>query len=917
MSIPLLQTKLFAPLVPLEMVSRPRLVDRFEAGLHRKLTVLSAPAGFGKTTLLAEWAQRHREPSEVHLPVGWLFLDKDDNDPSRYWTYCIAALQTIYPDLGRSITAMIQSPQPSPVESFLTSMINEIARRAERLVLILDDYHVIENEAIHHAMSYLLEHMPRQMHLVISGRVEPPLPLALLRGRGQLNEFTATDLRFTFGETEAFFNDVMKLGVSKLGLKALENRTEGWVASMQMAAISMRGHDDIQKFIHSFSGSQRHVLDYLTEEVFSRQPVDVQSFLLETSILDQLSVALCNAVAKREDAAEKLHYLEGANLFLMPLDDERKWFRYHPLFADLLRKQLTRLHPDLPVQLHHRASEWFEREGLTAEAIEHAFAAQDLQRAARLIEAVAVPMITMESKVSTLLGWLTKLPHDLVDTRPWLCIALAAAYLAGGRLDEIEPLLRSAEERATAAGGDETAETIEDRARIRSVVMALRANTASVRGDIQRTPELCHEALKQLPEDETFARAPIALNLGVAYAMRGEMQTAGEYLNEAAALGQATGNPYLALIAMGCLAETQAKQGFLHQAAETNRHALRVGAEWGYGGEPLSATSYAHISLAQILYQWNDLDEAIRHMTLGIQLREQCGNALIVLLGYPGLLLLNEFQEETNSSTEPGDFGKRIVYAPYNALLSEMAAAWQARLSLAKGDLRTVERWAASRELDLGRKDAPDFWQEFSYLTLVRLGIAQGRIDETSGMLERLRQKAESESRIGSVIEILVLQSLAQQTRGESDLAVNTLSQALALAEPEGYVRMFVDEGEHMKELLTLAASRGIAPDYISRLLGSFEDLGWHTGDEDAGIDAQPSAVVPQRALTSQPSEVLSQRELEILRLMATGATSKEIARDLILSVGTVKKHIINIYRKLDVHKQTMAVNRARELGLL
>ncbi|NQT74708.1 MAG: hypothetical protein HQ553_18375 [Chloroflexi bacterium] len=917
MPISLLQTKLFAPLVPPELVSRPRLIERFEAGLHRKLTLVSAPAGFGKTTLLTEWVHQHREDSQVQMPVGWISLDKDDNDPSRYWTYYVEALQMIHPDMGRSVIDMIQSPQPQPVESFLTSLINELNIRTEPFVLILDDYHMIENETIHHAMTFLLEHMPPQMHLVISSRVDPPLPLALLRGRGQLNQFSATDLRFTFGETEAFFNEVMKLGLSKLGVKVLENRTEGWVASLQMAAISMRGHNDIQKFIYSFSGSQRYVLDYLTEEVFTQQPADVQSFLLETSILDRLTAPLSNAVTKRNDAMEKLDYLEAANLFLVPLDDERKWFRYHTLFADLLRSQLTRTLPDLPPLLHQRASQWFEQEGLTAEAIDHALAAGDFEKAANLIEAIAVTMITVESKVSTLLRWIAKLPDELINKRPWLCIALAGARMAAGRLDDVEPLLRSVEAMLSTTA-ENNSETVADHTKIRSVVLALRAS-ASAQGDIdiQRNLEPLREAFEQLPDDETFARAPIALNLGVAYAMRGEMNTANRFLNEALTLGKATGNPYIALIAMGCMAEIQTKMGFLHQAAETNRHAIRLGLEWSDGEDPLSATSYAHISLAQILYQWNELDEASQHFTRGIQLSEQCGTALIVQFFYPGLALMEEFQSKTNSTSELHDLAKRIAYTPHNTLLSRLMDAWQARLSLAHGDLEATQRWAACHEIELSVQNFPDLWQEFSYLTLVRLYIARGKAEEIDELLERMRQKAESEGRTGSVIEILVLQSIALKTQGKINQSLKTLEHVLSLSQQEGYIRVFLDEGYPMKELLHHAASRGITPVYVNTLLDAFKGSVLTYPDKPVGEVNVSTETTTHNSLASKLSGILSVREREVLRLMASGASSKEVAGELFISVGTAKKHIKNIYRKLDVHKQTTAVTRAQELGLI
>lgn len=913
-----LRTKLFIPPVPLELVSRPRLIERIDAGIHRKLSLISAPAGFGKTTLLSEWAHQSTVVNpNSHSSVAWVSLDKNDNDLSRFWAHFIAALQTIHLNMDRSVSAMVKSPQKLPAESFLTYLINEMTEKPDRFVLILDDYHLIENETIHHDMTFLLEHLPPQMHLVIAGRVDPPLPTALLRGRGQLNEFTATDLRFTYNETEAFFNDAMKLGVSKLGVKVLENRTEGWVASLQMAAISMRGHNDIQKFIYSFSGSQRYVLDYLTEEVFSQQPADVQSFLLETSILDRLTVSLCNAVTKRDDAMDKLDYLEAANLFLVPLDDERKWFRYHPLFADLLRSILKRSPPDLPQMLHHRASQWFEHEGLSAEAIDHALAAEDFEKAANLIESVAVPMITVESKVSTLLAWLIELPDELVATRPWLSISLASTRLAAGRLDDVEPLLRSAEEVLSAIPEEKTANTIADHSRINGALMILRAYTAWQQGNTLRTVELCHDALKHLPAHETFARAPIALILGVVHAMRGEMKTASQYLEEASNLGQASGNPYAALIAMGCLAEIQVKQGLLRQAAETNRRALRVGAEWSDGGDPLPATGYAHISLAQILYQWNKLDEAQQHIVKGIHLTEQCGNALIEQFFYPGIALMKEFRSTTYSEQEPTGPGQRISANMHNSLLSRLFDIWHARRSLAQGNLEAVERWAACHEIELNGNGLPDLWQEFSYLTLVRFYIAQGKTEEVDDLLQRMRQRSESEDRTGSVIEILVLQSIALKKEGKLNESLDTLNHALSLAQPEGYIRIFVDEGQAMEDLLHQAAYLGTNPDYTTTLLGCYRGSDLSNSNTPVAGTKLSTDTTKYDSPSSKASGTLSVRELEVLRLMASGASGKQVANELLISVGTAKKHIKNIYQKLDVHKQTTAVTRARELGLI
>jgi len=826
--------------------------------------------------------------------VAWVSLDRDDNDAVRFWMYAVSALQTVQEGVGETCLEMLDSRGHPPIKAMLTTLINQITGRMEPLVLVLDDYHVIETPAIHESLAFLIGHMPPQLHLVIAGRADPPLPLARLRGRGQVNELRSSDLRFTLGESGVFLNESMGLHLSDDSIAALESRTEGWIASLQMAAVSMQGRNNALDFIEAFSGTHHYIMDYLLEEVLERQEVSVREFLLKTSILERLSGPLCDAATGGGHTHPMLERLLSANLFILPLDEERKWFRYHQLFADLLRNQLHKIHPDMPPVLHRRAGDWFEREGLISEAVAHALAGKDFEHAADLIQTVAVPLIS-ESRLSLPRAWLAKLPQDIISKRPWLCVCMASVHLTAGKFDDVEPLLQRAESLLPIAGAGEPQGTSLDHDRIRNHMMALQATLACVRGDVLRTIELCNRALIHLPDDQPTARCLLMFDLGAAYWMKGELATANRYLDEAAELGMATGNFFIALVVLGYLADIQAKHGHLFDAAETSRRAIRLGAEWG-GGEPLPATSYACVSLAQVLYQWNEIDEAIRCVTQGIELSKGGAESVIVVMAFPGLALLSGIRTPENRIAEALGQARRIVSASRNLTVSNMAEAWLARLALLKGDTARASQWAASVIINLA--DVPDAWLEGPYLTLVRVRIARGEIDGIPEVLEPVRQRAEAEGRMGSVIEILLLQSIALHMQGRADEALAKLGQALARAEPEGYARMFVDEGEPMKELLAMAESSGLPPGYVGALLKKF-----------------PLSVLPEAKRTR--SAGLSARELEVLRLITAGASNQQIADRLFLSIGTVKKHTDNIYSKLGVHKRTLAISRARELGLL
>jgi LuxR family maltose regulon positive regulatory protein len=870
------------------------------------LTLVCAPAGFGKTTLLSEWiAMQGGSSAGSPAATAWLSVDREDNDPERFWTYFVAALQTVQADLGQRSLDMIETGKAPSIRAVLTTLVNDISEAKRDFVLVLDDYHEITSRSVHESLAFLIDHLPPQAHLVLATRVDPPLPLARLRVRGQLNELRAADLRFTTDEAAAFFNDIMELGLTTDNVKALDSLTEGWIASIRMAAISMQGCENIPSFIAEFAGTHRHIMDYLVEEVLGRQEAGVQHFLVRTSVLDRLSAPLCNAVTGGDSAQEMLDHLQAANLFLVPLDESRKWFRYHHLFSDLLRDRLQKTQPDLiPVQ-HRRASEWFERQGLTSEAIQHALAAKDLDRAADLIESVAVPLIS-QGKISAPQGWLGKLPEDVILSRPWLCIGLANVRSSRGQLDGIEPLVEAAELVLARAKVDGAGQSAKDDLRVRSHLMALRIPLVLARGETDDGIRLCHETLRLQPDDQPTVRCMVTLYLGLAYWMKAELPQAILYLDEAILYGQMTGNFFIVVVAMGHLADIQTRQGRLHQAAETSRKAIRLGTEWG-GGEPLPATSYAHICLAQILYQWNEVEEAVRYVNRAIELSRQGAQMTIAVLAVPGLAPLTELTGQTTALSEALDELEGIASMSHSTMMSRTIAASRARLSLAKGNMTEALQWAATREaIESQSERAPDFPLEFEYLTLARLKIARGQLHGVPAMLERVRKKAEEEGRTGSVIEILVLLATTLRAQGRTDEAMTTLQRALSLAEPEGFVRIFVDAGEPMAELLRSALARQIMPEYVSGLLASF---GTATG-RDGLIPFSGPRVKP----TMEP---VTGRELEVLRLLAAGASNKQIAEELVLVTGTVKAHLLNIYRKLDVHNRTQAVARARELNLL
>jgi len=870
--------------------------------------LISAPAGFGKTTLLVEWL-KGREGGD--RSVAWLSLDEGDNDPVRFLSYLVASLgRSVGEEFGEGILAALRSAGSSRMEAVLGAFINELADLPGEVAVVLDDYHVIDSEHVQRIVAFLLERLPPNVHLLISSRIDPPLPLARLRARGQMIELHAADLRFTPKEAAAFLGDAMNLDLSARDVAALEGVTEGWIAALQLAALSMRDRKDVTNFIRSFSGGHRDVFDFLAEEVLERQSEPVQTFLLETSILDGLSGPLCDAVTGRNYGQRMLERLERENLLVVPLDDERKWYRYHHLFADFLRSRLERERPERLAQLHLRASEWYEESTLVAEAVGHALSAEDHQRAARLMES-GVGQTWYRGEVMTLLGWLRRLPEESMFRRPLLLVWYAAALMLVGRFDGVESLLRQAERAVGVAGGKVGCGELRpvaveaDPQHVMATAGAVRSLHARLQGDPEGAIEHARRALALLPEDNLDPRPFAALCLSEAYQAADDLGAANSALAETVELGLAAGHDYIALTAMGSLARLRMAQGRLREAEETLRQALGFAVE--RGAELLPAVGRVRIAMGELLLECDDLEASERELTLGTELVERAGELEILVRGQVALSRVKWAQGDAECALKLAYEAKRLARESGAPQAIADATFWKARLHLTRNDIQ-----AAASELERASDecDIPSSARESERISLAQLLIVQEDYDEALRVLEHVRQMAQAADRTSNVIEILALKALALRAKEEKGQALNVMGRVLALAEPEGYVRIFVDEVPPMTELLSevleaqqsgrLDSPRRISAHYLRKLLAALE--------RDTASTAQPTTELP---------EALSERELEVLQLIAAGKSNRRIASELFVSVGTVKTHVNNLYRKLDAHSRTQAVARAKELNLL
>ena len=904
---PLLETKLYVPRLRRGLVARPRLIERMNRGAGAKLTLISAPAGFGKTTLLAEWLA---VTPAVERSVASVSLDQDDNEPGAFWSYLVAALQTVVPGIGARALSLLQVPQPPPIETILATVLNELGAVPNDLVLVLDDYHVIDSHDISDGMVFLLERLPPQVHLVLTTRADPALPLARLRARGELVEIRAADLRFTPGEATAYLNEVMGLDLASGDVAALEQRTEGWIAALQLAALSMQGRDDVAGFISGFAGDDRYIVDYLVEEVLHRLPERVRSFLLETSLLSRLGGPLCDAVTGHGGGKATLEALDRGNLFLVSLDDRRQWYRYHHLFADVLRARLLDEQPGRVPELHRRACEWYEEHGDRSEAIRHALAGEDFERAADLVE-LAIPATFQKDQAATARRWLEALPDELIRVRPVLSVAYAATLLEGGRVEGVDARLRDAERwlDTTADGPDEpqaraTAMVVVDQDAFRRLpgsIALYRAALAMAHGDVAGTRTHAQQVLDLVDEDDQLGRGAAAGLLGLVAWASGDLEAAHRSYALSMANLQEAG--HLSDVIGGAIvqADIQIAQGRLRDAMRTYERGLRLAT--GHGAAVQRGAADMHTGMSELFRERNDLETAAQHLLMSRELGEECGLAQNPYRSRVTAARIRQAQGDPDGALELLEEAERLYASDFSPDVRPVAAV-KARVWIAQGNLSAAWGWAQERRV--AAADELSYLHEFEHATLARLLLAHGmrdRADDGVGaaieLTERLLAAAGDGGRSGSAIDILVVQALARHASDDPSGALASLHRAVALAEPEAYVRVFIDEGPPMAALLKLAAKQRRAPGYVRRLLG-------------AVVTAQGRVALGQPLI-----EPLSERELEVLRLLESDLDGPEIARRLTVSVATVRSHTRSIYAKLGVNSRRAAVRRAGELGLL
>jgi len=914
MSAPILATKLYVPSPRPDIVRRARLIERLNVGLSHPphVMLISASAGFGKTTLVSEWTVTLTQ-SEVR--VAWLSLDEGDNDLIRFLTYLIAALQTIVPTVGEAALSALQSSQPPSADVLLTTLLNELTSLGD-IVLVLDDYHVIESQPIDEALTFIVDHLPPNLRLVIASREDPQLPLARLRVRGQLTELRAADLRFTPDEAADFLNRVMGLHLSAQDIAALENRTEGWIAGLQLAAISMQGRSDVAGFIGSFTGSHRFVLDYLMEEVLRRQSERVRDFLLQTSVLDRLSGSLCNAVTDQTDSQALLETLERGNLFVIPLDDQRQWWRYHHLFAEVLQAHLKEAQADRVFEIHRRASVWFEQHDQPADAIRHALAAKDLDHAANLIERVWLAM-DLSYQSAAWLRWAKALPDDLIRLHPVLCLGYAWALLNSGELEASEAWLREAERWIEPPVDAAASMIVADETEYRSLpasIAGARAYRALALGDIANTKVYAHQTLALVTKTDRIRRTQATALLGMAEYASGDLEAAKRYLLGFQTMMWAVNDIANAIGITFVLADIQLVQGRLREVVSAYQQSLQLAQKRGL--QFFLGVSDLYRGLSEALCEQGDLDAAAEHLQTAQHLGERGA-----LTGWPQRLSVAQARLKDAQGDVAGALAlldeaeRQYVRSP---LPDRPIAALKARVLIRQGRLTEARSWARAQHL--APDDELSYLREFDHLTLARVLIAEYRTDRGDdtrravlNLLQRLSQVAEAGGRTGSVIEILILRALAHQTQNDLPHAFALLERALTLAEPEGYVRLFVDEGESMRLLMVdyraliekqrHGGSQNLIG-YVDKLLAALGQL----------------AHIPQSKIGNPKSEMLeplSERELEVLKLLGTELSGPEIADKLNVSLNTLRTHTKNIYSKLEANNRRAAIRRADELGLL
>jgi ATP/maltotriose-dependent transcriptional regulator MalT len=901
----ILGTKVKIPQVRDDRLRRTRLIDHLDKGIARQAVLVCTPAGFGKTTLLADWAENAEEK------VAWLSLGPEDNDPVRFWRYVTVALDRLFEGPGPRMLSRMHSPGPVSSRGVVTALLNELESGSGSLALVLDDYHAIESPSVHDDVAFLLGNLPPQLHVVIATRADPPLPLARLRARGHLAELREADLRFTAEEASALLTDVWHLDLSEEEVATLEGRTEGWAVGLQLAALSLIERPDHEAFLAGFTGTHRYVLDYLSEEVLERQPDEVRRFLLDTSILERLSSLLCNAVTGRINSQEMLERIERANLFLIPLDDERRWYRFHHLFRDVLRARLRRETSDRTPELHRRAAAWCEQHGLLDEAIHHALASGDSRWATRLVEEHLDEHLR-RGEERILARWLSVLPEETVRSVPALCLAQAWMEFDTGRLDLVEQLVDHAERSfdPRTEGKSARLPTIGGMvAEVPAAIALMRAIVEAVRGDSEGTARQARSALALTGEDEHGPRYLARWCLAYADWMGGRLEEAERAFARVVVEGRATPDFYPVMSIGSTLGRLQRARGKLGAALHTYREGLRFVTESGR----LSAdhAGESHVGIAEVLYERDQLDDALRHVTEGIELSRRARVYWETGRGLSTLAWIRHARGDAAGALDAMNEGYRTYPSDEASGIFNPAPFERARLMVAQG--RTAEALGWTKQRELQDTDEVSYPREPEYLVLARVLLARSEPERALSLLERLGALAASQGRGGSLIQIGVLRSLALRAAGDHEGALSALAEVLSLARPEGYVRVFADEGAPMASLLRSLIGRRRGNGAVAIPVPTREHLNkvimaFGSAEKDRGSAA---------AADSGLIQPLTNRELEVLHLLAVGRRNVDIARELVVTTETVKKHVSHILEKLGASSRTQAVAHARDLGLI
>jgi LuxR family maltose regulon positive regulatory protein len=899
---PLVETKLYVPRPRRSLLARPRLAERLSRGAEARLTLVSAPAGFGKTTVLAEWLAAGTRP------VAWLSLDESDRLPGTFWTYLVTALEGAAPGVGAGALALLRSGQ-APIRTVLAALLNELGTAQSLISLVLDDYHLAEGPDIQDDVAFLLEHLPPQVHVVISTRADPALPLARLRARGELVEVRAADLRFTPEEVAALLNENIGLNLTAAEIAVLERRTEGWIAALQLAALSLQGRDDGAAFIAGFAGDDRYIVDYLVDEVLERQSEPRRRFLIQTSVLDRLSGPLCDAVTEQSGSRATLASLDRANLFVVPLDDNRRWYRYHHLFADVLRTHLAVERPDDIADLHRRAGTWYEQNQEPVAAVRHALACGDVERAAALVE-MAIPTLRMDRQEATIRAWIDAFPAEVIRVRPVLAMGFVGALMAAGEFDGVEERLRDVERLLEPGddGGAPAATIVVDEselARLPAAIPMYRAGLALVRGDIDATVGHAQSAIDRAAEGDDLVRSAASALQGLALWGSGDLVAAHRAYSASVEGLRRAGHLSDVLGCSITLADIRITQGRLTDALHTYERALRLSP--GSDGAPLRGAADMYVGMSQIACERNDLESATRHLQRARELGEHTWLPQNPYRWRVAMARVREAGGDRQGALDLLDEAQRVYVGDFSPNVRPIAAL-RARMLAAQGHGADALAWV--RECGVAPDDDLSYIREFEHTTLAMVLLAQPRtqraerpLDDAAQLLQRLLHAAEAAERTGSVIEIMVLHGLVQQARGDAEAALAPLQRATTLAEPEGYVRVFVGHGRPMASLLGRLAQQGKPGDYVHRLVLACS--------EPASVS---SGVVPTQGRLVDP---LSEREMDVLRLLGSELSGPDIARELLVSLNTLRTHTKSIYAKLGVNSRRAAVRQAAQLRLL